>query len=143
MAARRHFRRVPADPGTSPTTASNPGRPRPSAHSTGSTPVNRAGRFALNHSSLILFIAINHRPLSYAYLTNKLHHFLSLIGIHLAPYSLHSLRAGAATTAAAAGCTEDQIQKLGRWSSTCYRRYIKPSKREQASMAPRLTTSLH
>ena len=90
-----------------------------------------------------LFIAINNRPLSYSYLTNKLHHFLSLIGIHPAPYSLHSLRAGAATTAAAAGCTEDQIQKLGRWSSTCYRRYIRPSKKEQASMAPRLTTSLH
>ena len=90
-----------------------------------------------------LFIAINNQPMSYAYLTNKLHSLLSMIGIHPAPFSLHSLRAGAATTAAAAGCTEDQIQKLGRWSSTCYRRYIRPSRKEQAAIAPLLTTSLH
>ena len=90
-----------------------------------------------------LFTSINNHPLSYSYLTNKLHSFLSMTGIHPAPYTLHSLRAGAATTAAAAGCSEDQIQKLGRWSSTCYRRYIRPSTREQAAMAPILTTSLH
>ena len=90
-----------------------------------------------------LFITINNRPMSYAYLTSKLHSLLSMIGIHPAPFSLHSIRAGAATTAAAAGFTEDQIQKLGRWSSTCYRRYIRPSRKDQAAMAPLLTTSLH
>ena len=90
-----------------------------------------------------LFTTINNLPLSYSYLTNKLHSLLSMIGIHPAPFTLHSLRAGAATTAAAAGCTEDQIQKLGRWSSTCYRRYIRPSNKEQAAMAPLLTTTIH
>ena len=90
-----------------------------------------------------LFLTPNNTPISYTYLTNKLHAFLSLVGIHPAPYSLHSLRAGAATTAAATGCSEDQIQKLGRWSSDCYRRYIRPSKKEQAALAPRLATTLH
>ena len=90
-----------------------------------------------------LFLTPSNTPMSYTYLTNKMHALLSLVGVHPAPYTLHSLRAGAATTAAATGCSEDQIQKLGRWSSDCYRRYIRPSKKEQAALAPRLATSLH
>ena len=90
-----------------------------------------------------LFPSPFNTPISYSYLTRKLHSFLSLTGVHPAPFTLHSLRAGAASSAAAAGCSEDDIQKLGRWSSNCYRQYIRPSREQQAAMAPRLTTSLH
>ena len=39
--------------------------------------------------------------------------------------SSHSLRIGAASTAAAAGCPKWLIQALGRWSSDCFRAYIR------------------
>ena len=41
--------------------------------------------------------------------------------------STHSFRIGAATTAAAAGYPKWAIQALGRWSSDCYRIYIRLS----------------
>ena len=40
-------------------------------------------------------------------------------------YSSHSFRIGAASAAAAAGIPEWQIQALGRWSTDCYKRYIR------------------
>ena len=43
--------------------------------------------------------------------------------------SSHSLRIGAASTAAAAGCPKWLIQALGRWSSDCFRRYIRIPKK--------------
>ena len=41
-----------------------------------------------------------------------------------ADISSHSLRIGAASTAAAMGCPKWLIQGMGRWTSDCYRRYI-------------------
>ena len=43
--------------------------------------------------------------------------------------SSHSLRIGAASTAAAAGCPKWLIQALGRWSSDCFRNYIRIPKK--------------
>ena len=43
----------------------------------------------------------------------------------MANISSHSLRIGAASTAAAAGCPKWLIQALGRWSSDCFREYIR------------------
>ena len=40
-------------------------------------------------------------------------------------YDTHSLRAGRASQAAADGWTETQIQRLGRWKSQAYKKYIK------------------
>ena len=37
----------------------------------------------------------------------------------------HSLRIGAATTAAAMGCPKWLIMSMGRWASDCFRRYIR------------------
>lgn len=41
--------------------------------------------------------------------------------------SSHSLRIGAASTAAAMGCPKWLIQGMGRWTSDCFRRYIRIS----------------
>ena len=90
-----------------------------------------------------LFLTSTNQPISYAHLSNTLHSFLSLAGVHPAPFTLHSLRSGSATTAAAVGFSQEQIQKLGRWTSDCYRRYIRPSRREQAALAPRLATLIN
>lgn len=43
--------------------------------------------------------------------------------------SSHSLRIGAASTAAAVGCPKWLIQALGRWSSDCFRQYIRIPKK--------------
>ena len=43
----------------------------------------------------------------------------------LANVSSHSLRIGAASTAAAMGCPKWLIQAMGRWTSDCFRRYIR------------------
>lgn len=43
--------------------------------------------------------------------------------------SSHSLRIGAASTAAAMGCPKWMIQGMGRWSSDCFRDYIRIPKR--------------
>lgn len=42
-----------------------------------------------------------------------------------AKFSSHSFRIGAATTAAMAGCSDSQIQHMGRWASSAHRRYIR------------------
>ena len=44
---------------------------------------------------------------------------------NIANMSSHSFRIGAATTAAAAGYPRWLIQALGRWSSNCYKDYIR------------------
>ena len=46
--------------------------------------------------------------------------------VHL---SSHSLRIGAASSAAAMGCPEWLIQCMGRWSSDCYKDYLRVSDR--------------
>jgi hypothetical protein len=60
------------------------------------------------------------------------------VGLPPSPYSGHSFRRGSATSAAAAGLSDQQIMELGRWRSSCFRRYVSPS----ARALPCFTSSL-
>lgn len=49
---------------------------------------------------------------------------LASLGLDSTRYSGHSFRRGAATSAAVAGYSDNEIQQLGRWRSDAYRLYI-------------------
>ena len=50
---------------------------------------------------------------------------LAKAGFDIQLYKGHSFRIGAATSAAAAGISEENIMKLGRWKSSAFKKYIR------------------
>ena len=79
-------------------------------------------------------------PLTRRLLINQLKLILNLAGYDPARYSGHSFRAGGATSAAAAGFADWEIQLLGRWSSDTYKRYIRAAPELLASFAERMVS---
>ena len=59
-------------------------------------------------------------------------------GIEASPYSGHSFRIGAATTAALAGVEDHTIQTMGRWHSSAYLLYIRLPPESLADISGRL-----
>ena len=66
---------------------------------------------------------------------------IRLAGLNPASYSTHSIRAGAATQAASAGLSPDDIKRLGRWRSQAYMVYLRPPPEAYALLAPALAPS--
>ena len=60
-----------------------------------------------------------------ANLMNFVSPLLRLTGLDPHHYSGHSFRIGRATSTAVAGLNDYEIKLLGRWSSDCYKRYIR------------------
>ena len=60
---------------------------------------------------------------------------LTLAGLVGKEYTSHSLRAGGATSLAAAGMSDRYIQVVGRWASDCYKRYIRIPDRDRVEAA--------
>ena len=58
--------------------------------------------------------------------SNMLKKILQQAGFDPTSYSSHSLRIGAATSAAASGLPDHLVQKLGHWTSNAYKSYICP-----------------
>jgi hypothetical protein len=71
-----------------------------------------------------LFITSRGRILSRLCFVSSMKLALRRVGLNPDAYNGHSLRIGAATSAAQAQLPDHLIQTLGRWSSTCYTRYI-------------------
>ena len=70
---------------------------------------------------------------------HRLNHLISELAarsaVEAGRYSSHSFRMGAASAAAAAGIPEWKIQALGRWSSDCYKRYVRLPSSEMDTVA--------
>ena len=70
-----------------------------------------------------LFMSVDGTPLHRSAFITDLHSILHSLGLNDTKYCGHSFRIGAATTS-----VEDHLIKtLGRWSSSCYTRYIRTS----------------
>lgn len=78
-----------------------------------------------SHKKGPLFQFKSGSTLSYYFVTNMLSHTLTLCGLNSNRYKEHSFRIGAATDAAARGLSDATIQKLGRWKSNAFQRYIR------------------
>lgn len=76
---------------------------------------------------LPLFLLPDGKPLSRGYFISTLRSALTALGYNSSSYSGHSFRIGAATSAARCQLPDHLIQTLGRWSSDCYRVYIRTS----------------
>ena len=72
-----------------------------------------------------LFVFPGKSPMSRSYFATQLSACLSHAGYNQSLYKCHLFRIGAATTAATRGFTYVQIQAMGRWKSTAFRRYIR------------------
>lgn len=90
-----------------------------------------------------VFVLQSGQYLSYNLLNAFIKKVTATIGLDHRCYTPHSLRAGAATTAAQVGCQDHQIKRMGRWASDAYSTYIRPAPAADAALAALLNTQLH
>lgn len=87
-----------------------------------------------------LFSFKDGRPLSRPCFVMEIRRALAAAGVDPKPYSGHSFRIGAATTAAKHGVEDSTIKMLGRWKSSAYQLYIKTPREQLASVSQRLVS---
>ena len=85
-----------------------------------------------------LFMFRDNKPLTRSRFVIRVREALRIMGIDESPYSGHSFRSGAATTAAREGIEDSTIKMLGRWRSSAYHRYIKMPREQLAQVSGRL-----
>ena len=68
---------------------------------------------------------------------------LNSIGLDSSKYAGHSLRRGSSTVCALHRIEDHVIQKLGRWSSNCYQRYIDTPKSVIKDTQIAMSTVIH
>lgn len=71
-----------------------------------------------------LFI-YNNKPVTQRFFSSLLQQVLSAAGFESSNIKSHSFRIGAATLCFSKGYTSDQIQRMGRWKSDAFRKYIR------------------
>ena len=86
-----------------------------------------------------LFIYQNGEPLSRDLLVKNTRIYIATLGMNPNDYSGHSYRIGGATSAGISGLKDWEIQKLGRWRSNVYLRYVQPSNSHFSNFASRIT----
>ena len=86
-----------------------------------------------------LFVDSGGQPISKPVVDRYIKSLVSGHGLDASMYSTHSLRSGAATSAASVGCTEYEIQAIGGWRSQAYTGYIRNTKVITRNWPKRLT----
>ncbi|XP_070550465.1 integrase/recombinase xerD homolog [Ptychodera flava] len=84
------------------------------------------------------FLLPGNVPLTRQFFIRHLKHSIGQIGLDPNAYSGHSFRSGGATSAAAAGVSDWEIKVMGRWSSDCYKRYIRTPRQVLSTFAKRM-----
>lgn len=72
-----------------------------------------------------LFILPGGFPVSKSFFQENLQRSLSWAGLSSTSYKGHSFRIGAASTAALQGLSDEEIQRMGRWKSQAFKKYIR------------------
>ena len=80
-----------------------------------------------------LFVRGDGRPMTRGWFRDRLKRECAGTGV-TGNVNTHSLRIGGASAAAAAGLADVEIQRLGRWKSGAFLRYIRPSPANQAHL---------
>lgn len=78
-------------------------------------------------SATNLFCHVDGSPLTRYQFAAILSKAIVQIGLPVALYKTHSFRIGRATSLAMSGVSSERIQQMGRWKSSIYRHYIRPS----------------
>ena len=89
----------------------------------------------------LLFTNSQAQPLTYKLLSHFIKSTLYKLGYDHTKFTPHSIRAGAATDAAAKGLSSEAIKKLGRWRSDTYIQYLRPTPQDQARIAAQQASS--
>ncbi|XP_053143320.1 uncharacterized protein LOC128341176 isoform X3 [Hemicordylus capensis] len=90
-------------------------------------PVRALGSYMTRRGSApgCLFVHEDGRPLSQYQFWTVARRALSAAGADTAQLSLHSFRIGAASAASRLGLSGETIQRIGRWRSATYKRYVR------------------
>ena len=72
-----------------------------------------------------LFLAEDGTPLTRSLFIFHVKQMISRLGLNTSNFSGHSFRVGASTSASSARLEDHLIKTLGRWSSDCYKTYIR------------------
>ena len=78
------------------------------------------------------------QPLTHNALVREIRARLQVAGLKAEDYAGHSLRIGAATTAAAAGLSDSLIKTMGRWQSSAYLLYVWVPRNDLAAVSAHL-----
>ena len=89
-----------------------------------------------------LFVTASGKQVCSKQVNTYIKQIVSALGFQATKYSAHSLRAGAASTAARAGFRDWEIKLLGGWKSSTYTQYIRDNNKHAANFSRRMANAV-
>ena len=90
--------------------------------------------------NLPLFVYNNGNHVTKSHLNLVIKSLIKQLGLQPDSYSSHSIRSGAASTAAQSGFTDWEIMRVGGWKSATYRDYIRGLDTHVAGFSARMVS---